>query len=513
MAEARCLRKEKHKIIAIIGDGSLMSGMAFEGLNQAGHLEKDLIVILNDNEMSISPNVGALSSYLSRLISGQRYNKFRDDLKIILQNIPGIGKSVYRLAKQSEEFFKSLFVSGLIFEELGFKYMGPILGHRLDHLIENLSNVKKLRGPTLVHIITKKGKGYKPAEIDPTHFHGVGAFHKETGASLQSDDTAPSYTKVFGDTLIRLAREDPRIVAITAGMTSGTGLNQFSNEFPKRFYDVGIAEEHAITFAAGMSIEGFRPVAAIYSTFLQRAYDQVLHDVCMQNLPVIFMMDRAGIVGEDGPTHQGLFDISYLRSIPNLTLMAPKDENELQHMLYTALQLSTPVAIRYPRGKGIGVPLDKKFQKFPLGKAEIVKEGCAAVILAVGSTVYPALKAAENLETEDISCTVINSRYIKPLDEETIITCARDIGKLILVEENVMQGGFGSAVLEIFQKHNISHAKVCRLGIPDVFVEHGTQAILRAKYGIDAMGIAKAVREIVGEEYSNFAQKRKRAIG
>ena len=382
MAETCALSGEKHKVIAVIGDGSLMSGIAFEGLNQAGHLKRDFIVVLNDNEMSISPNVGALSSYLSRLISGQTYNTFREEVKTILQRIPGIGKSMYRLAKHSEEFVKSIFVPGLIFEELGFKYIGPILGHRIDHLVDTFRNIKKLHGPLLVHIITKKGKGYKPAETDPVLFHGLGPFQKETGQPLSGKTGGPSYTKVFGDTLTRIAREDSRIIALTAGMTGGTGLDQFAREFPDRFYDVGIAEQHAITFAAGMSIDGYRPVVAIYSTFLQRAYDQIVHDVCLQNLPVIFMLDRAGIVGEDGPTHHGLFDISYLRHIPNMVLMAPKDENELQHMIYTAVHLKSPVAIRYPRGNGTNVPLDDSFQKLPVGKAELLRDGAAATIWA-----------------------------------------------------------------------------------------------------------------------------------
>ena len=513
MAETRFLSQEKHKVIAVIGDGSLMSGIAFEGLNQAGHLKRDFIVILNDNEMSISPNVGALSSYLSRLISGQTYNTVREDVKSILQRIPGIGQSMYRLAKYSEEFVKSIFVPGLIFEELGFKYMGPILGHRIDHLVDTFRNIKKLHGPILVHLITKKGKGYQPAETDPVSFHGLGPFEKETGKALTSKSSGPSYTKVFGDTLTRLAREDSRIIAITAGMTGGTGLDQFASEFPGRFYDVGIAEQHAITFAAGMCIDGYRPVVAIYSTFLQRAYDQIVHDVCLQNLPVILMMDRAGIVGEDGPTHHGLFDISYLRHIPNIVLMAPKDENELQHMLYTAVHLKSPVAIRYPRGNGMNIPLDNSFEKLALGKADVLKRGSAAAILALGNTVYPAVHAAGMLEQEGISCTVINSRFIKPLDEELICETAQSIGSIITVEENVLYGGFGSAVLEVLNRHQLSTTKVCCLGIPDNFVEHGTQKTLRAKYGIDEEGISAAVKKIISGDYSSIAQNRQSAFG
>ena len=513
MAEARSLKGEQHKIIAIIGDGSLTSGIAFEGLNHAGHLKKDLIVILNDNEMSISPNVGALSSYLSRLISGQTYNTFRADVKAILQNIPGVGQSMYRLAKHSEEFFKGLFVPGLIFEELGFTYVGPILGHQIYHLVDAFKNIKKLHDPILVHVITTKGKGYKPAETDPVYFHGTGPFDKETGTPASTGSPAISYTKVFGDTLTRIAREDDRIVAMTAGMTSGTGLDQFAQEFPSRFYDVGIAEQHAITFAAGMCLEGYRPVVAIYSTFLQRAYDQIVHDICLQNVPVIFMLDRAGIVGEDGPTHHGLFDISYLRHIPNMVLMAPKDENELQHMLYTALHLSSPVAIRYPRGNGVNADLDSTLSMLPLGKSETLKQGHAAALFALGTTVYPALKAAEQLEKEGISCAVINSRFVKPLDEEALCEYAEKTGAIVTVEENVLYGGFGSAVLEALQRHNRYQTKVCCLGIPDVFVEHGPQALLRGKYGIDAEGIYTAVKNTLSGEYSSLVQKSKTALG
>jgi len=511
MAQARCLRGEHHKVIAVIGDGSLMAGMAFEGLNYAGHIKKDLIVILNDNEMSISPNVGALSSSLSRLISGHAYNKFRDELKTILQNIPRIGNSIYRIARQSEDFFKSLFVPGLIFDELGFLYIGPVLGHDLDVLIKDLSNIKNLSGPILLHVITRKGKGYRPAEQDPTTFHGIGPFDKKTGKSLATKG-APSYTQVFGETLAKIAAHDPAVLAITAGMTTGTGLEQFHARFPERFFDVGIAEQHAITFAAGMAAEGYRPVAAIYSTFLQRSYDQILHDVCLQNLPVVFVLDRAGLVGEDGPTHHGLFDISYLRFIPNLVFMAPKDENELQHMLYTALQLAQPVAIRYPRGSGIGVALEETFAAIPVGQAEVLRRGSAAAILAIGSTVYPALHAAEQLQAEGIACTVINSRFIKPLDEAAICAIAASVQVVITVEENVLQGGFGSAVLEALQTSNVA-TRVVRLGIPDRFVEQGSQKSLRAAYGIDADGIYAAVKKALLEKQAGLEQHQKTAAG
>ena len=498
IAQARCLKKEDYKVLAVIGDGSLMAGIALEGLNQAGHIKKDLIVILNDNEMSISPNVGGLAAYLSRIITGQFYNRFKDEVTSFVKTIPGIGRSVLKVAKQSEEFLKGLLVPGLLFEELGFRYVGPISGHRFDHLLENLRNVSKLPGPTLVHVLTSKGKGYKPAEEDPISFHGTGPFNTTNGKPLGVKVQPPTYTKVFAETLIKLAQTDERIVAITAGMPSGTGLDVFHSKFPERFYDVGIAEQHAITFAAGMATQGIRPITAIYSTFLQRGYDQVLHDVCYQKLPVVFVLDRAGIVGEDGATHNGLFDISYLRSIPNIAIMAPKDENELQHMLKTALALDCPVAIRYPRGKGYGVKLDEELQVLECGKAEIVHPGGEDLALfAVGASVYPALRAAEQLEQEGIGVSVSNVRFIKPLDGDQICDLARKTGRIMTVEENVLAGGFGSAVLEVLQDRGIQDVKVKCLGIDDVFVEHGAQNIIRKKYGLDTEGIVRSAREIL----------------
>ena len=492
MAQASCLNGQPRKVIAVIGDGSLMAGMALEGLNYAGHIQKDLLVVLNDNEMSISPNVGALSSTLSRIISGQAYNKFRDEVHQLLQKIPGIGGSMSRIARHGEDFIKGLFVPGFIFDAFGFNYIGPVLGHRIDVLIENLKNIKKLNGPILLHVITKKGKGYEPAEKDPTYFHGVGPFDRDSGKPRSSK--APiSYTAMFSRTLMRAAESDARVVAITAGMTTGTGLEEFEKKYPERFFDVGIAEQHAVTFAAGLAVEGFRPVVAIYSTFLQRSYDQVLHDVCVQNLPVIFMLDRAGLVGEDGPTHHGLFDVSYLRPMPNMTFMAPRDENELQHMFYTALQLNGPVAIRYPRGSGYGVALDQSFSVLPLGKAEELRQGSDVALFAIGATVYPAMEAADRLEADGIGCAVINSRFIKPLDEEMLRTCASGARMLVSVEESMLQGGFGSAMLEHLQAAGCT-IPLLRLGILDTFVAHGTQKQQRALCGIDADGIYAAVR-------------------
>ena len=494
MAEARVLKGEKHRVIAVIGDGSIASGMAFEGLNQTGHREKDMIVVLNDNEMSISPNVGALSSYLNRIMTGQLLTRFRSEMKNFLKTIPGIGESVLKLVKQAEESFKGLIIPGLFFEELGFTYVGPIQGHRLDHLIENLKNVKNLKGPVLVHVITTKGKGYPPAEDDPINFHGVGSFDVQTGKPLKERGGPPTYTEVFADTIVRLGRMDKRIVGITAGMSYGTGLNKFSEEFPDRFYDVGIAEQHGVTFAAGLATGGFIPVAAIYSTFLQRAYDQIVHDVCLQKLPVIFVLDRAGIVGEDGPTHHGLFDYSFLRHIPNIIVMAPKDENELQHMLKTSVDCGNPVSIRYPRGKGYDVKFDTELKALEIGKAEVITEGKDVLILAIGSMVYPALAAARRLREENIEVTVVNSRFVKPLDDDLIITLAEKIRKVITVEENVLDGGFGSAVLELIEKNGLQNLRVKRIGVQDRFVEYGTQELLRSRYGLDEEGIIRTVK-------------------
>jgi 1-deoxy-D-xylulose-5-phosphate synthase len=497
MAQARCLRGENYKVIAVIGDGSLTTGLAFEGLNQAGAMDKDLIVVLNDNELSISPNVGALSSYLNRLMTGHLATRFREELKGFLKILPGIGDSALKWARYAEESLKGFFLPGLLFEELGFKYVGPLPGHKLEGLIENFRNVKNLRGPVLVHVVTTKGKGYAPAEKDPVTFHGVGPFLPESGEIIKSEGNLLSYTHVFGNTLVRLARENPRIVGITAAMPQGTGLDAFAREFPERFFDVGIAEQHGVTFAAGLAAEGFIPVVAIYSTFLQRAYDQILHDVCLQKLPVVLAMDRGGIVGQDGPTHHGLFDFSYLRHIPHLIVMAPKDENELQHMLKTAVYCGQPVSLRYPRGSGWRGFLDEEINELPIGKAEVLREGKDLIILAIGSTVRAALAAADKLLERGVKCTVVNARFVKPMDEELFCSLISEIPRLITVEENVLQGGFGSAVLEVLEQKGIYFKKIKRLGIPDTFVEHGPQDLLRAKYGLDAEGIIKAAASLL----------------
>ncbi|MFB3884325.1 MAG: 1-deoxy-D-xylulose-5-phosphate synthase [Thermodesulfobacteriota bacterium] len=498
MAEARRQKGEEGKVVAIIGDGSMTAGLAFEGLNQTGHIDQDLIVVLNDNEMSISPNVGALSSYLNRLMTGQFVNRFRDEIKSFLETFPRIGKPALRFAKQAEESLKGLLIPGLLFEELGLKYIGPIDGHRLDYLIETFQNVRKLKGPILVHVITQKGKGYRPAEMDPALFHGVGPFIEETGEPVSDPKkNPPTYSEVFGETLCRLAEEYPHLIAITAAMQSGTGLEEFARKFPERFYDIGIAEQHAVTFAAGLALEGMKPVVAIYSTFLQRAYDQVLHDVCLQNLPVVFALDRGGIVGEDGPTHQGLFDFSYLRHIPNLVVMAPKDEEEFRHMIKTAIECPAPVAFRYPRGKGTGVKSETPLRAIEIGRGEVLREGIDILVLAIGATVYPALQAVKRAEDAGVHAAVINSRFLKPLDGDLICDWAKRTAKVLTVEENVLQGGFGSAVLELLQERGLFSVQMKRMGIPDVFVEHGSQSLLRSKYGIDENGIFREIMAMV----------------
>ncbi len=497
MACGKCLKNDTGKVVAVIGDGSMTGGLAYEGLNQAGDLEKDLIVVLNDNEMSISRNVGVLSSFLSRKLSAKHFIRVREELKEFLKSVPKFGDDMYNLAKRTEESLKTFITPGMLFEAFKFKYFGPIKGHRLDHLIDTLQNVKEIRKPVLFHVLTKKGKGYPPAERNPSYFHGVGSFEIATGKGISAENKIPTYTEVFGKTLLELARENEKIVAVTAAMPEGTGLKAFSEAFPERFFDVGIAEQHSVTFAAGLSTEGFLPVVAIYSTFLQRAYDQILHDVCLESLPVVFAVDRGGIVGEDGPTHHGLFDLAYLRSLPNMVIMAPKDENELRHMMKTALKHHGPIAFRYPRGHGLGVSTDEPIHSLPIGRAEVLTEGSDVVILAIGAAVMPALEAKKQLESHDISATVVNSRFAKPVDADLITSLATEIPHIVTVEENVIHGGFGSAVLECLADEGVTGNRVLRLGIRDVFVQHGTQQILRAKHHLDARGIADAVRKFM----------------
>jgi 1-deoxy-D-xylulose-5-phosphate synthase len=494
ISTAKALKGETDRVIAVIGDGSTTAGMAFEGLNQAGHTGKDLIVVLNDNAMSISPNVGAFSSFLSRKMTGKRFVYFRKELDNFLKSIPGVGENILSLIRKSEDSFITFFTPGMLFEALRFKYTGPIQGHRLDRLIDAFENIRQVGGPILVHVITVKGKGYPPAEKDPAYYHGVGSFEISTGSSPKAGaKLPPAYSEVFGEAMVELAQKESRLFAITAAMPEGTGLNGFAQKYPDRFLDVGIAEQHAVTFAAGLATEGFRPVVAIYSTFLQRAFDQIIHDVCLPKLPVIFCIDRGGLVGEDGQTHHGHFDVTYLRSLPHMTLMAPKDENELRHMLFTALHHSGPAAIRYPRGRGLGVPLDPEFKKLPIGEAELLKEGKDLLILALGAMVAPSVEAAAALGREGFSVGVVNCRFVKPLDPR-LVSYARDTGKLLIVEENIREGGMSSAVLELLADSDARDVIVRRIGLPDKFVEHGSVEVLREKYGLDAAGIAERAR-------------------
>ena len=497
MVAARDIKGEEFRVIAVIGDGSISAGLAFEGLNQAGHLKKNLIVILNDNEMSISPNVGALSAYLNRMMTGNFYTKLRQETKQFLQNIPRVGESMFNIAKKAEESIKGFMAPGLLFEELGFQYVGPIDGHRMDHLLETFRNIKDFTWPVLIHVITKKGKGCEFAECNPSQYHGTPPFDPETGKAAVKKQKVMSYTEVFGQTMVKLAEDSDKVVAITAAMSDGTGLEQFAAQYPDRFFDVGIAESHGVTFACGLAAEGMRPVAAIYSTFMQRAYDQVMHDLCLQNLPVTLALDRAGLVGEDGPTHHGVFDIAYLRHLPNMVIMAPKDENELQHMLKTALEHNGPSALRYPRGTGLGVPMDQELKLLSVGKGELLQDGDDLVIIAIGNMVRPAQEAGERLKAGGISAAVVNARFIKPLDEELILRLAKKTGRIVTVEEHALQGGFGSAVLECIEDNRLSAVKVLRIGLPDRFIEHGPQTLLRQKYGLDADGIFTSVKTFV----------------
>ena len=447
MVEAREQQGQKHKVVCVVGDGAMTAGMTLEGLHHAGGLGKDFLVILNDNQMSISKNVGAISSYLNRTFTGEFYTKMREETGQLLRKIPHIGFDVEKLARRAEELAKGAILPGLLFEELGFRYAGPIDGHNFEHLLPTLENVLKMKGPVLLHVITKKGLGYEPAVKNPVWFHACPPFVRETGAPAKKA-ARPSYTQIAIDTLVKLAREDKRIVAITAAMCEGTGLNAFEKEFPDRIYDVGIAEQHAVTFAAGLAAQGMRPVVAMYATFLQRAYDQVVHDVATQNLPVTFCIDRGGLVAEDGTTHHGAFDYAYLRHMPNMVVMAPKDENELQHMLKTGLQHDGPTSVRYPRGVSLGVHMDTVPKALPIGKGELLRDGTEVAIVAIGVPVWQAVQAAEQLSQEGLSTAVINARFAKPLDHELIVDLAKRVRYVVTVEEGCKMGGFGSAVLE-----------------------------------------------------------------
>ncbi len=484
--------------IALIGDGGMTAGMAFEALNHSGHLQqKNLVVVLNDNEMSISPNVGAMSSYLSRKLSKPMVRRVKGLVKEFLNIFPG---DMPHWAHKAEESIKVFFSPGLLFEALNFKYVGPIQGHRMDVLLETFENVKQMladgEGPVLVHAVTSKGYGYEPAQQDPFKYHGVGAFEVESGRFHPSKPGPPKYQNVFADALISLAEEDERIIGITAAMADGTGLDRFAKVFPDRFYDVGIAEQHAVTFAAGLATEGMKPVAAIYSTFLQRAYDQVVHDVCLQNLDVTLVLDRAGIVGGDGATHQGFYDLAYLRALPNIAIMAPKDENELRHLLRTAIEYPGPAAIRFPRGAGFGVPLDPDIKAIPLGEAELLCDGDDAAVVVYGTLAHEALEAAAELGSKGVSVAVLNARFVKPLDRERIIRLAERCSVLVTVEEHSVMAGFGAAVLEALSAAGVSVPTRC-LAIPDRLIEHGDPKAIRREIGLDREGIVQAVTSLL----------------
>ena len=484
MAIANAHQKGDRRVVAVIGDGALSGGMAFEALNHAGSLNVDLLVILNDNDMSISENVGAISNYLARVLSGKVYSHLREGSKKVLERMP----TVWELARRSEEHFKGMVLPGTLFEEMGLNFIGPIDGHDLPILISTLRNIRKLKGPQFLHIVTRKGKGYEPAEADPITWHGPGPFDAVTGVFHKKPTPGPSYSKIFGDWLCDIAEQDERIIGITPAMREGSGMVEFEKRFPDRYFDVAIAEQHAITLAAGMACEGLKPVVAIYSTFLQRGYDQLIHDVALQKLPVLFAIDRAGLVGSDGATHQGSFDFSYMRAIPNLVLMAPADENECRQMLYTGITLDQPAAVRYPRGNGPGVDVERKMQALPIGKAQIRREGKNLVIMSFGAMLETAIFAGA-----DLDATVVNMRFVKPLDEELILAMAKTHGGIVTVEENVIAGGAGSAVAELMATHDLQ-IPLLHLGIPDAFIEHGSQDSCRRDAGLDKDSVLRTIR-------------------
>jgi len=496
MVEANALSGGKRKVVAVISDGGLSAGLTYEGLNSAGHLDRDLIVVLNDNEHFIDPRVGAVSSFLSRQFTTDLGVRLQKNLSALLKSLPS-GEHIKYAARKIRDSFLSLVTPGFLFESLGFQYVGPIDGHDIAAMVATLENIKKVEGPTLVHVLTKKGKGFALAEKDPIKFHGVTPFHVLTGKAKKEKSPVPSYTDIFGRALVRLATENPKIVGITAAMGSGTGIDKLQREFPQRTYDVGIAEQHAVTFAAGMATEGYIPVVAIYSTFLQRGYDEILHDVCLQNVHVVLALDRGGLVGADGPTHHGVFDFAYMRSIPNMVIMAPKDENELQHMLKTAVEHAGPISLRYPRGEGWNVTLDDEFHNLEIGKADLLRDGTDLVIAAVGHTVIPALRAAQDLVSLGINAAVVNARFVKPLDGNLFRDLLIKVPRLITVEDHVISGGFGSALVEFLADEGVTGVEVKRLGVPDRFIPHGTQDELKKICGFDKDAIAQAALQMM----------------
>jgi len=497
MAVARDKENKTHQVVAVVGDGSLTGGVAWEALNQIGHLREKLIIVLNYNEMSISLNVGALSKYLSYLVSGQHYLRMKDHAKTILKAIPAVGWPMIKAGRAIEEVIKKTFFPGLLFEELGVRYIGPVQGHSLGSLIEVFKDAKAHEGPVLILCVTKKGKGYPFAQNNPAKFHSASPFDIQTGESI-STDRRTTYSAVFGEAMVKLAEKDEKIVAITAAMPDGTGLRDFSQRFPDRFFDVGIAEQHAVDFATGLALSGYKPVVAIYSTFLQRAYDQLYHDVGLMDMPVVFGLDRSGIVPDDGPTHQGINDIVYLRHLPNMIVMAPKDENELQHMLKSALSYGHPASVRFPKGKVIGVAQDGKLEQIPLGKGELLKKG-KDLLIAFGSLVHPALEAANKLEDDGIELAVVNARFAKPLDEELILSYAGSGNVVITVEEGVTAGGFGSAVRELLDRKKIFDIRFKSIGLPDEIYPLGKTEQVKKMYKLDPDGLAQQIRQFYGK--------------
>ena len=493
---ARDIKKRNDKIYAVIGDGALTAGMAFEGLNHTGHLQSNLKVILNDNAMSISPNVGALSHYLSNIRLDPTVSKLKEDIEFLISRIPKIGTTVANSIERIKDGIKYILISGILFEEFGFTYVGPLDGHNIEELVSNFRNADRIDGPVLLHVITKKGKGYQPAEKQPSKFHGVSPFEIKNGES-KKDNKALTFSEVFGHTMCKIGEMEQKVVGITAAMPEGTGLNIFQDRFPERVFDVGIAEQHGVTLAAGLARGGLKPVVTLYSTFLQRAYDQVVHDVCIQNLPVTIAVDRCGIVGNDGETHQGVFDLAFLRPIPNLVIMSARDEKLLQQMLYTAVNSNRPTVVRYPRGDSSGVGLEQTMTEITLGRGEVLQEGKDLLIIAVGSRVYPALRAAELLSQQGLEVGVIDPRFIKPLDQDLLLENIKRYKKVISVEEHVLAGGFGSAILELINNHNLKGVQLKRLGLPDHFIPHGSQARMRALYQLDAQGIKNVALEMI----------------
>lgn len=500
MAMGRDMQKKDFHVLAVVGDAAISNGLSMEAMNNIGnHPNMNLTVILNDNEMSISPSVGAMTAYLNKILTGKPFNQAKRSLEGLIDRIPKVGPQMLQMTHHAEEALKGFVTPGTLFEELGFRYYGPINGHDLRTLVEIFKRVKELKGPVMLHVITQKGKGYGPAEENPEKFHGVTVFDKQTGKSPAptSPSSIPSYTKVFGDALIELAAANPKVVGITAAMPEGTGLKKFGEQYPDRYVDVGIAEGHAVCMAAGMACEGMKPVVAIYSTFLQRAYDQIIHDVCLQKLPVIFALDRGGLVGEDGETHQGVYDLSYLRCIPNLVVMAPADENELRHMLYTAVEHDGPIALRYPRGNGEGVVLEPGFKKMEIGKGAVVEEGKNYALLAVGRMVGVAKAARALLKKEGLEGTVANMRFVKPLDEKLLLSIVKKTKVLLTLEENVGMGGFGSAVLEALQRNGITDCAVKMIAIPDQYIEHAKPQLQREHCGLEPFQVAEEVKKLL----------------